>query len=40
MVGRVMLTTPIGLTLTAIAAAAYLVWRHWDVIGPKLAAVS
>ena len=39
MVGRVMLTTPIGLTLTAIAAAAYLVWRHWDVIGPKLAAV-
>ncbi|WP_424894476.1 phage tail tape measure protein [Tepidimonas sp. HKU79] len=39
MVGRVMLTTPIGLTLSAIAAAAYLVWRHWDVIGPKLAAV-
>lgn len=39
MVGRVMLTTPIGLTLTAIAGAAYLIWRNWDVIGPKLAAV-
>lgn len=37
--GRAMLTTPIGLTLTAIAGAAYLIWRHWDVIGPKLAAV-
>ena len=39
LVGRALLLNPIGLTLTAIAAAAYLVWRHWDVIGPKLAAV-
>lgn len=39
LVGRALLLNPIGLTLTVIAAAAYLVWRHWDVIGPKLAAV-
>ena len=39
LVGRALLLNPIGLTLTAIAGAAYLVWRHWDVIGPKLAAV-
>lgn len=38
MVGRVMLTTPIGLTLTAIAAAAYLVWRHWDTVKGALSA--
>ena len=38
-VGRAMLLNPIGLVLTAIAAVAYLVWRNWDVIGPKLAAV-
>lgn len=37
--GRAVLMTPIGLTLTAIAGAAYLIWRHWDVIGPRLAAV-
>lgn len=37
--GRAVLLNPIGLTLTAIAGAAYLIWRHWDVIGPKLAAV-
>ena len=38
-VGRAMLLNPIGLVLTAIAAAAYLIWRNWDVIGPRLAAV-
>ncbi|HXH02959.1 MAG TPA: hypothetical protein VNN09_06500 [Candidatus Competibacteraceae bacterium] len=37
--GRVVLANPIGLTLTAIAGAAYLIWRNWEVIGPKLAAV-
>jgi phage-related tail protein len=37
--GRAMLTNPIGLILTAIAAAAYLVWRNWDKIGPLLARV-
>ncbi|WP_114649092.1 phage tail tape measure protein [Pseudothauera hydrothermalis] len=39
LVGRALLLNPIGLTLTAIAAAAYLIWRHWDAIGPRLAAV-
>ncbi|MFN4263048.1 MAG: hypothetical protein ACK4IT_05385 [Thioalkalivibrionaceae bacterium] len=39
LVGRVLLLNPIGLTLSAIAGAAYLVWRHWDVVDPKLAAV-
>ena len=39
MLGRVVLLNPIGLTLTAIAVAAYLIWRNWGVIGPKLAAV-
>lgn len=37
--GRAVLLNPIGLALTAIAGAAYLIWRNWDVIGPKLAAV-
>ncbi|WP_144328188.1 phage tail tape measure protein [Tepidimonas charontis] len=37
--GRAVLLNPIGLTLTAIAGAAYLVWRNWETIGPKLAAV-
>ena len=37
--GRAVLMNPIGLALTAIAGAAYLVWRNWDKIGPKLAAV-
>ncbi|MCX8016655.1 MAG: phage tail tape measure protein, partial [Rhodocyclaceae bacterium] len=37
--GQWMLANPIVLILAAIAAAAYLVWRHWDVIGPQLAAV-
>ena len=37
--GRAVLTHPIGLLLTAIAVAAYLIWRNWSVIGPRLAAV-
>lgn len=37
--GRAVLTTPIGVALTAIAGAAYLVWQNWETIGPKLAAV-
>jgi TP901 family phage tail tape measure protein len=37
--GRAVLLNPIGLILTSIAAAAYLIWRNWDTIGPKLAAV-
>jgi TP901 family phage tail tape measure protein len=37
--GRAVLLNPIGLILTAIAAAAYLIWRNWDTIGPKLTAV-
>jgi TP901 family phage tail tape measure protein len=37
--GRAVLLNPIGLILTAIAAAAYLIWRNWDAIGPKLATV-
>lgn len=38
-VGRAVLLNPIGLALTAIAGAAYLIWRNWDAIGPRLAAV-
>ncbi|BBD77243.1 phage tail tape measure protein [Hydrogenophilus thermoluteolus] len=34
--GRAVLLNPIGLVLTAIAGAAYLVWRNWDRIGPAL----
>lgn len=37
--GRVFLMNPIGLVVTAIAAAAYLIWRNWDWIGPKFAAL-
>ena len=37
--GRALLMNPIGLVVTAIAAAAYLLWKNWDTIGPKLAAV-
>lgn len=38
-VGRALLLNPIGLVITAIAAAAYLLWRNWDEWGPKLTAV-
>ncbi|MEJ8675530.1 phage tail tape measure protein [Chromobacterium amazonense] len=39
MLGRVFMMNPIGLVVTAIAAAAYLIWRNWDWIGPKFAAL-
>ncbi|QIY78353.1 phage tail tape measure protein [Chromobacterium violaceum] len=38
-VGRIFLLNPIGLVVTAIAAAAYLIWKNWDWIGPKFAAL-
>ncbi|WP_287880714.1 hypothetical protein [Aquitalea sp.] len=38
-VGRLFLFNPIGLVITAIAAGAYLLWRNWDTIGPKFAAM-
>ncbi|MCD4483751.1 hypothetical protein LQR31_04580 [Chromobacterium vaccinii] len=37
--GRVFLMNPIGLVVAAIAAAAYLIWRNWDWIGPWMAAL-
>lgn len=37
--GRALLMNPIGLVLTAIAGAAYLIWRNWDKIGPVLGRV-
>lgn len=36
--GRALLMNPIGLVITAIAAAAYLLWKNWDYVGPKLKA--
>lgn len=38
-VGRLFLLNPIGLAITAIAAGAYLIWRNWDTLGPKFAAI-
>lgn len=37
--GRALMLNPIGLAITAIAAAVYLLWKNWDWIGPKLAAM-
>ncbi|MCG9124984.1 phage tail tape measure protein [Laribacter hongkongensis] len=37
--GRIFLTTPIGLAVAAVAAAAYLVWSNWGVIAPKMQAL-
>lgn len=37
--GRAFLMNPIGLAITALAAGAYLIWRNWDSIGPKFAAL-
>ncbi|MGX2951457.1 phage tail tape measure protein, partial [Ursidibacter sp. B-7004-1] len=34
MMSRALLTNPIGLTITAIAVAAYLVYSNWEKIGP------
>ncbi|MGZ5029011.1 MAG: hypothetical protein ACXWAT_00920 [Methylobacter sp.] len=36
--GLVFIANPIGLTITAIAAAAFLLWKNWDTVGPKLTA--
>ncbi|TAM05628.1 MAG: phage tail tape measure protein [Paraburkholderia sp.] len=33
-VGRLFLTSPIGLIVTGIATAGYLIYRNWDKIGP------
>ncbi|AOJ06385.1 phage tail tape measure protein [Burkholderia mayonis] len=33
-VGRAMVMTPLGLVLTGIAVAGYLIYRNWDRIGP------
>lgn len=35
--GRALLMNPIGLAVTAIAGAAYLIWRNWDRLGPMFA---
>lgn len=37
LVGRALLMNPIGLTVTAIAAAGYLIYRNWSTIGPFFA---
>ncbi|MCG8995050.1 phage tail tape measure protein [Laribacter hongkongensis] len=37
--GKIFLTTPIGLAVAAVAAAAYLVWSNWGVIAPKMQAL-
>ncbi|MDL4863411.1 phage tail tape measure protein, partial [Halomonas elongata] len=36
-VGRAFLLNPIGLVVTAIAGAAYLIYRNWDRVGPWFA---
>jgi hypothetical protein len=33
-IGRALLMNPIGLAITAIAIAAYLIYKHWDTIKP------
>ena len=38
-IGRALLMNPIGLTITGIAVAGYLVYKHWGTIGPVLAKV-
>ncbi|WP_199103195.1 phage tail tape measure protein [Aquitalea sp. ASV11] len=38
-VGRLFLFNPISLVITAIATGAYLIWRNWDTLGPKFAAM-
>lgn len=37
-VGRALFINPIGLAITGIAVAAYLLWRNWDTVRPKLLA--
>lgn len=33
------LLTPMGLVVAGVAAAVFLIWKHWDTLGPKVAAV-
>lgn len=35
--GRAVLLNPIGLALTAVAGAGYLIWKNWDRLGPMFA---
>ena len=37
-VGRLLLANPIGIAVTAIAGAVYLIWKNWASIKPKLMA--
>lgn len=37
--GRALLMNPIGLIVTGIAAAAFLIWKNWSAIKPKLIAL-
>ncbi|WP_373275723.1 phage tail tape measure protein, partial [Serratia marcescens] len=39
MLGRALLANPIILIITAIAGAAYLIYKHWDKIGPYVKGV-
>lgn len=32
--GRALLLNPIGLAVTVIAGAAYLIWKNWETLGP------
>lgn len=34
LIGRALLMNPIGLAVTAIAGAAYLIYKNWDRVGP------
>ncbi|MDC8802549.1 phage tail tape measure protein [Halomonas pacifica] len=38
-IGRALLMNPIGLLITAIAGAAYLIYRNWDRLGPWFASL-
>ncbi|PXX42211.1 hypothetical protein [Aquitalea magnusonii] len=38
-VGRALFLNPIGITITGIGVAAYLLWKNWDTVKPKLLAV-
>ncbi|MDZ4358709.1 MAG: phage tail tape measure protein, partial [Variovorax sp.] len=37
-IGRALLLNPIGIAVTVIAGAAFLIWKNWAAIQPKLAA--
>jgi hypothetical protein len=39
LVGRAFLLNPIGLVVTAIAAAGYLIYRNWSTVGPFFASM-